>query len=126
MKRVIKILSVIFLIGILVSLIFWGKDTKQAKARTFSSDELLTKAQSALKQQDCTDAIAWSRQGLQSSPDYADIKIVMGRAFLLNGQPDSAEKNIFVGLTPAASGCGCSAIPREYRTVERRYSYCTG
>jgi len=92
MKRVIKILSVIFLIGILVSLIFWGKDTKQAKARTFSSDELLTKAQSALKQQDCTDAIAWSRQGLQSSPDYADIKIVMGRAFLLNGQPDSAEK----------------------------------
>jgi len=57
------------------------------------SDELFTKARSAaFDQKDYPTAISLSKQALVKSPDYADIRIFLGRLYTWTKQPDSARQ----------------------------------
>ncbi|MDV6217830.1 YaiO family outer membrane beta-barrel protein [Mucilaginibacter sp. L3T2-6] len=58
---------------------------------TTSTDELFKQARTAaFDQKDYLKAIALSKQALHQSPDYADIRIFLGRLYTWSKQPDSA------------------------------------
>lgn len=64
-----------------------------SQAQDGSADELFTQARAAaFKSKDYTKAIALSKKALVKSPDYADIRIFLGRIYTWNKQPDSARQ----------------------------------
>jgi len=72
-------------------LLFFSFQFLLAQDQNLSADELFTKARSAaFDQKDYPKAISLSKQALAKSPDYADIRIFLGRIYTWNKQPDSA------------------------------------
>ncbi len=64
---------------------------KISAQETESSDELFTKARKlAFDDKNYTKAIALTKQALKQSPDYADIRIFLGRLYTWTDKPDSA------------------------------------
>ena len=60
-----------------------------------SSDELFQQARSlAFDQKDYVKAIALSKAALTKSPDYADIRIFLGRLYTWSDKPDSARMEL--------------------------------
>jgi len=76
-----------------LALLFFSFQFIQAQDQNIGSDELFTKARSAaFDQKDYPKAISLSKQALAKSPDYADIRIFLGRVYTWNKQPDSARQ----------------------------------
>ncbi|WP_448105141.1 YaiO family outer membrane beta-barrel protein [Pedobacter panaciterrae] len=76
-----------------LTLLFFSFQFLQAQDQNIGSDELFTKARSAaFDQKDYPKAISLSKQALSKSPDYADIRIFLGRVYTWNKQPDSARQ----------------------------------
>jgi YaiO family outer membrane protein len=66
---------------------------KFSQAQDGSADELFTQARAAaFESKDYIKAIALSKKALAKSPDYADIRIFLGRVYTWNKQPDSARQ----------------------------------
>ncbi len=62
-----------------------------ASSQTLSSDELLQASQAAVRQEkNYPKAISLLKQALEQSPDYADVRIFLGRVYTWNDFPDSA------------------------------------
>lgn len=77
----------IFLIGLTF---FLGRGFATC-AQSLSSDEYFQRArQSAFEQKNYAEAIQLCRQALKQSPDYADIRIFLGRLYYWNDQADSS------------------------------------
>ena len=89
MKKIIKIVALVLAVIILVSLFFYVKDKKNPPL--FSSDDLLKQALIEIRDhQNYPKAIRICREALAISPKYTDIQVTLGRAYLLNGNLDSA------------------------------------
>ena len=74
-------------------LLFFSFQFLQAQDQNISSDDLFTRARSAaFDQKDYPTAISLSKQALAKSPDYADIRIFLGRLYTWSKQPDSARQ----------------------------------
>ncbi len=90
MKKIIKWSGFIFALVVLISLFYYVKDKKNKPA--VSSDDLLKAALIEIRDhKNYTKAIELSKQALISTPDYTDLQVTLGRAYLLNGNTDSAK-----------------------------------
>lgn len=74
---------------------------KIASAQTgASSDELFQQARkAAFDQKNYAKAISLSKQALESSPDYSDIRVFLGRIYTWSGKLDSARAQFIQVLT---------------------------
>ena len=89
MKKIIKIAALVLGVIVLVSLFFYVKDKKNPPL--ISTDDLLKQALIEIRDhQNYPKAIRICRQALAISPKYTDIQVTLGRAYLLNGNLDSA------------------------------------
>ncbi len=80
-----------FLLSLICLLFSFG--LSQAQEQNVSSDDLFTTARkAAFDQKDYPTAISLSKQALAKSPDYADIRIFLGRLYTWTKQPDSARQ----------------------------------
>lgn len=84
---------------------------------TLSADELFTQARNAaFEEKNYNKAIQLSKKALLQSPDYADIRIFLGRVYTWKKQPDSArsEFNIVLKKQPDYEDAALAAANLEY------------
>jgi len=97
MKKIIKWLGLVIALVVLVSLFYYVKEKKNQPV--VSSDELLKMALIDIRERkDYPRAITLLRRALTASPKYADIQVTLGRAYLLNGNLDSAKKYLLSAI----------------------------
>ncbi|GGF71195.1 YaiO family outer membrane beta-barrel protein [Wenyingzhuangia marina] len=73
--------------------------TKNGFSQDFSSDELFTQARNAaFKEDDYSKAILLSKKALEKSPDYADIRIFLGRVYTWSDKNEAARKEFNIVL----------------------------
>ncbi|MEO8171586.1 MAG: tetratricopeptide repeat protein [Sediminibacterium sp.] len=93
MKKIIKWMAVLVALVVLVSLVFYVGQKKHQPA--VSSDELLQQALTEIRDhKNYPKAISISKQALVSAPDYIDILVTLGRAYMLQGILDSAKTTL--------------------------------
>ena len=93
MKKIIKWSGLILALVVLISLFYYVKEKKNRPH--ISSDELLRMALLEIREhKNYPRAIELTREALVISPGYADIQVTLGRAFMLNGNIDSAKANL--------------------------------
>ena len=93
MKKIIKWSGLILALVVLISLFYYVKEKKNRPV--ISSDELLRMALLEIREhKNYPRAIELTRQALAISPGYADVQVTLGRAFMLNGNIDSAKANL--------------------------------
>lgn len=96
-----------------------------------TSEELFTQArQAAFDQKNYPLALERCRMALAQSPDYTDIRVLMGRVYYWNGQPDSARITLAkaVALSPQHEDAAFAAGSIAYylRQYPEALGYCEG
>lgn len=109
--------------------IFLGMQPLIAQEPT--SEELFTQArQAAFDQKNYPLALERCRMALAQSPDYTDIRVLMGRVYYWNGQPDSARITLAkaVALSPQHEDAAFAAGSIAYylRQYPEALGYCEG
>jgi YaiO family outer membrane protein len=93
MKKIIKWSALLIALTVLVSLFYNVKEKKNRPP--VSGDELLRLALIEIRERkDYPKAIALTKQALSASPDYIDVRITLARAYMLNGNMDSAKVHL--------------------------------
>jgi YaiO family outer membrane protein len=89
MKKIIKWMGLLLAVVVLVSLIFYVKEKKTRPV--ISSDDLLKTGIKEIRNKHYSKAVTILRQALTISPNYTDVQVTLGRAYLLHGKLDSAK-----------------------------------
>ncbi len=96
-RKIIKWGGFLLALVVLVSLYYYVREKKHEPL--VSSDELLKNATIEIREKkNYPKAIILLREALRSAPKYADVRAALGRAYFLNGQPDSAKKYLLSAL----------------------------
>ena len=107
----------------------WG--IQPIVAQELTADELFTQArQAAFDQKNYPLALERCRMALAKSPDYTDIRVLMGRVYYWHGQPDSARITLAkaVELSPQHEDAAFAAGSIAYylHQYPEALGYCEG
>ena len=116
-----------YLVGLLAFI--WG--IQPIVAQELTADELFTQArQAAFDQKNYPLALERCRMALAKSPDYTDIRVLMGRVYYWHGQPDSARITLAkaVELSPQHEDAAFAAGSIAYylHQYPEALGYCEG
>lgn len=96
MRPVFKIITISMLALIIVSMLIYANTRRKMMA--MNVDDMYRDAVTAVRKHQPDEAIGISTAALSRSPDYADLHIIKGRAYLMKGDHESALRSFSSAL----------------------------